>query len=123
MADNSTGLNVQYDRPFFPGIDSGAQGRYRSPGSPGDSPSESAGPVVGSPVISAPYGSSQLPANRPTLAVTSGDTSGMSSDQAAQASPITPGPASAFTDTGAGAGNPEPYDHPSGYGRWARAGS
>src|SRR2546429_664718 len=83
----------------FPGIRPWGN---RPPGSAGDLASQSAGPVVGSPVVSAPYGSSQLPANRPALAVKSGDTSSMSSDQAAQSSPISPGPSSAYTDTGAG---------------------
>ena len=70
--------------------------------------------------MSAPYGSSQLPANRPTVAVLSGDTSSMSSDQAAQASPISPGPSSDYVNTHAGEGNANPYDHPAGAdaGRW-----
>jgi hypothetical protein len=61
--------------------------------------------VVGSPVISAPYGSSQLPVNKPTLTVTAGATAGMSSDQAVQASPISPGPVSGYLNTGAGQGS------------------
>ena len=33
-----------------------------------------AGGVVGAPIVSAPYGSSQLPANTPRMPVTAGDT-------------------------------------------------
>lgn len=77
----------------------------RAPGSQGDSPGETFGPVVGTPVVSNLYGSSQLPQNRPTLPVTAGDSSSMSSDECAQESPISPGPAGRYTSTGAGEGS------------------
>jgi hypothetical protein len=44
-------------------------------------PSATAGPVIGTPAVSLLAASSQVPENRPTLAVTSGDTCGFSDDQ------------------------------------------
>lgn len=118
MADNNTGLNRQYDGEFFPGIRAAGN---KAPGSPGISATETTGDVVGAPVVlSSPYGSSQVPGNLARVPVHSGDTSSMADDLAAHASVIEPGPESAYADTGAGAGNANPYDHPAGNGRWAR---
>jgi hypothetical protein len=114
MADNATGLNAQYDNAGA--LFGGATG-YAStgaPGSPGDTAAQTAGPVIGSPVVSVPFASSQLPANMPRLDVTAGDTSGMSSDQPvgdgfSTLSGVSP---AAMSTTGAGQGNPDPYRHP-----------
>lgn len=91
--------------PSFPGLmdpcHSGA------PGSQGADWHESAGPTVGSPIVSVVGVSSQLPEGRPTMSVESGDTSGMSDDQAAHQDVLMAGPASgnlSYTDTGAGHG-------------------
>ena len=107
MADNSTGLNAQYSGEFFPGLSAGTGSS--APGSQGDTASETGGTEVGSPVVSVPGASSQVPASMPRVSVTSGDTSGMSSDQAVQASPITPGPVDAYLTTGAGKGSGSHY--------------
>lgn len=69
-------------------------------------------------MVTAQYGSSQVPANLPRVPVTVGDTSSMSDDMPVHASPIEPGPAAGYLDTGAGRGDANPYDHPSGDGRW-----
>jgi hypothetical protein len=50
-------------------------------GSVGVLATDTAGGVVGNPQVSLPLASSQVPSNRPTLAVTAGDTSSMSDDQ------------------------------------------
>lgn len=94
-------------RPSFPGLPLPAG--TGAPGSQGDTAAESAGTQVGDPIVSNPYGSSQVPENMPRVSVLSGDTSGMSSDQAVQASPITPGPASQYLSTGAGSGSGAHY--------------
>jgi cytochrome c1 len=86
----------------FPGISAGADSS--APGSSGASASQTSGPVVGSPVVSVPGASSQVPASRPTVTVTAGDTSGMSDDLPAHASQIMPGPAPDYLSTGAGGG-------------------
>ena len=64
----------------LPDLNPGQQ--MSSPGSQGDAASTSCGPVVGDPVVSSVYLSSQLPEGRPRQPVRSGDTSGMSSDTA-----------------------------------------
>jgi hypothetical protein len=88
----------------FPGPDPGV---YYSTGLDGsaspDVASATAGPEVGRPVVSAVYVSSQLPEGRPTLPVTSGDTSGMSDDQPVHESALLPGAAYA-AETGIGRG-------------------
>lgn len=106
-------VNEQYSNPAAQ-IVPGSYDSTGAPGSPGDSAGETSGPVVGSPVVSNPQASSQVPENMPRVSVTAGDTSGMSSDQAVQASPITPGPVAGYLSTGAGQGNPNPYRHPNG---------
>jgi hypothetical protein len=63
-----------------------------------------AGPVVGTPVVSSVYVSSQLPEGRPTLPVTSGDSSGFSDDRPIHESPLLPGSAYA-AETGIGHGH------------------
>jgi hypothetical protein len=100
MADNNGSLNRQYDVPFFPGIDSGAQGRFRAPGSAGITAEATAGGEVGTPVVTDQYGSSQVPANLPRVSVMSGDTSGMADDQPAHASVTVPGPESDYMSAG-----------------------
>lgn len=61
------------------------------------------GAVLASPAISSPFESSQPPENRPTLAVTAGDTSSFSDDLAVHESALIP----AFSDsTGIGRGRP-----------------
>jgi hypothetical protein len=83
-------------------------------GSPGDTAAQTGGPVIGSPVVSAPYGSSQLPANMPRLDVTAGDTSGMSSDQAVgdNFAELSGADRGAMSSTGAGAGSVSSPHHP-----------
>jgi len=71
-------------------------------GSQGILASETAGGEVGSPVVSAPFGSSQLPENRPRLLVTGGDTSGFSDDRPIHESFLTP---SHSDTTGIGGGS------------------
>jgi hypothetical protein len=111
MADNNTGLNAQYDHasPLFPG--GGSFDSTGAPGGQGDTAAETSGSVIGSPAVSTPYASSQIPGNMPHLDVTSGDTSGMSSDSPVgdNFSEISGRPASAFLSTGAGQGDPNPY--------------
>ena len=76
-------------------------------GSSTPDPESTAGPVIGNPVVSVPYASSQVPANMPQQAVTSGDTSGMSSDSPVPASgdPLTGVSLADVTQTGAGQGS------------------
>ena len=76
-----------------------------APGSAGIDAAATNGPEIGRPVVSAPFGSSQLEVNRPTVAVLAGDTSGMSDDLAAHVSAIEPGPQSGYLDTGSGSGH------------------
>jgi len=106
-----------YDSPGYldqiPGFAPRSSHDYGSaPGSAGDRAEESYGPVIGSPAVSAPYGSSQLPANRPEVPVRSGGTSGMSSDQSVQQSIFLPGGehGSSPSETGAGRGRAQ-NDH------------
>lgn len=115
MADNNTGLNAQYESPPF-----GLGGDYTSsgaPGSPGvqDSPAGSGGgSVIATPVVSAPYGSSQLPANLGRVPVTQGDTAGMTSDSPVPQTgdPLTGISLDAITSTGAGRGHAGHIPHP-----------
>ena len=95
-------INDQYTGDFFPGISSGAEGLFRAPGSAGASGSaaDSAGTTV-----TPPWGGSQdrYPAS------TGGTVQpGQNEDGFAGM------PESFTTSTGAGRGNPDPYDHPSG---------
>lgn len=119
MADNNTGLNAQYDHPsaLFPG--SGSYASTGAPGGDGDTAAETSGPVIGSPAVSTPYASSQIPGNMPHVDVTSGDTSGMSSDSPVgdHFSTLSGRPAADYLNTGAGQGNPNPYNHPNAGGR------
>jgi hypothetical protein len=66
----------------FPGVS--PQGFYSTglPGSEGITAAATAGPVVGTPVVSVPFASSQPAASRPVIAVTSGDTFSASDDLA-----------------------------------------
>ncbi len=101
MARND-GIDGGWAAEIFPGIASPSS--TGAPGSQGVSSSDTTGPVIGSPAVSVPGMSSQLPGGRPVLAVHAGDTSGMSDDLAAHASAIEPGPQAAYNDTGAGEG-------------------
>jgi hypothetical protein len=97
-------------RETFPGISIPAT--TGAPGSSGvsDSPAGTGGgAVIASPVVSAPYGSSQLPENKPTLPVTQGDTSGFSDDSPVHESAIVPGPVADYLSTGAGQGSGAHY--------------
>ena len=51
-----------------------------APGMAGITAEMDAGGVVGTPIVSAPFASSQVPENMPRLPVTAGDTCSMSSD-------------------------------------------
>jgi hypothetical protein len=83
-------------------LDTGGWYSTGYPGSPSpDQAPATAGPVVGRPVVSAPFGSSQLPENMPRLPVTSGDTSGFSDDLPVHESFLVP---SHSDVTGAGKG-------------------
>lgn len=75
-------------------------------GTAGISAGDTNGPVVGRVVVSAPYGTSQLPANRPTVDVTAGDTAGSSDDTPVHTSPLLPGPVADYLTSGAGDGVP-----------------
>jgi hypothetical protein len=86
----------------FPGVSPGAFygtgfGGSESP----DVASATHGPVLASPAVSSVYVSSQLAEGRPSIPVTSGDTSGFSDDLAVHESAIIPGFTSA---TGIGGG-------------------
>jgi hypothetical protein len=112
VADNATGLNNQYsDRPYGLGGDYASTGLG---GSQGDMASQTEGPLVGSPVVSAPFGSSQLPVNTPRLPVLAGDTSAMSSDQAVgdNFTTISGAAQDSMTATGAGTGHVGGPRHP-----------
>jgi len=110
---------ARYDSPGYgdqlPGFPVRNSHDYGSaPGSAGDRAEESYGPVIGMAPVSAPYGSSQLPANRPEVPVRSGDTSGMSSDQSVQPSIFLAGGehGSSPSETGAGRGMAGHVHHP-----------
>ena len=98
--------NGQYSSPPF-----GLTGDYAFTGAPGsagiqDRPAGTGGgAVIASPVVSTPYASSQLAANMPTVPVTQGDTSGMSSDSPVNGGPLQPGPLDGYLATGAGLGS------------------
>jgi hypothetical protein len=112
VADNQTGLNAQYtDRPFTLGGDYASTGLG---GSPGDMPSQTEGPLVGSPVVSVPGATSQVAGMMPRLPVLAGDTSAMSSDQAVGDNFTTISGASqaALTATGSGTGHVGGPRHP-----------
>jgi hypothetical protein len=84
-----------------------------TPGSPGVTAGESAGPVVGNPVVTAPFTSSQAP--QPTVAVTAGDTSAFSDDRPIHDNtPLLPGGTVGNSPdrTGAGEGKANHMRHP-----------
>jgi hypothetical protein len=101
-------VNDQYKpgAEIFPGIS--IPQTTGAPGSAGITAQATSGAEVGNPVVSNPYGSSQLPENKPTLPVTQGDTSGFSDDTPVHASPIMPADAS-YLSTGAGQGSGAHY--------------
>jgi hypothetical protein len=110
VADNATGLNNQYtDRPF------GLPGDYASSGASGTAgvtAAATAGSLVGSPAVSVPFASSQVPGNMPRVSVYGGDTSGFSDDLAAHASAVVAAPQDALLSTGAGDGAAGHFRHP-----------
>jgi hypothetical protein len=71
-------------------------------GSEGISAAATHGGLVGSPVVSVPFASSQVPESKPTLPVTAGDSSGMSDDLAVHESFLIPSHADS---TGIGGGH------------------
>ena len=96
------------------GVDPGPFYSTGAPGSPGITAQETAGPVVGRPVVSVPFASSQVPENMPTVAVTSGDTSAMSSDAPVPSTgdPMTGLKLDFIASTGAGACHAGQVEHP-----------
>lgn len=97
---------AEYDAPDFMADTPAGRFDARSGapmGTAGISAGNTSGAVIGSPVVSAPYGSSQLPANRPTVDVRSGDTSGFSDDTPVHTSPLLPGPLDDYLGAAAGA--------------------
>jgi hypothetical protein len=87
---------------------SDAIGHSGAPGSEGISAAETAGPELGRPVVSNPYGSSQVAANMPTVQVLAGDTCSLSSDAPVPSSggdPLTGLGLDAIASTGAGQGS------------------
>lgn len=89
-----------------------------APGTVGVDPSATAGPVVGSPVVGAPYASSQVAENRPTMPVTSGDTSSFSDDNPIHGSVFLSGghAGNSPDETGAGMGHAGHFRHPNSNG-------
>jgi hypothetical protein len=83
-----------------------------APGTVGVSAAATAGGLVGSPQVSVPFGSSQVPGNMPRVPVYGGDTSSFSDDLAAHASPIVAAPQDALLSTGAGDGAAGHFRHP-----------
>jgi len=109
LADNSTGLNSQYDAGSTPFNMSAGIGSTNAPGStvqPEAAPDVVSGPAIAHPVISNPYGSSQVAVNRPTADVAVGDTNAMSSDDVVPGQdPLTGLSSAQLTQTGAGMGS------------------
>ena len=91
-----------------------------APGSSGITAEMDAGPVVGRPVVSALFMSSQVPENMPTTTVSAGDTCSMSSDAPVPSGgdPMTGLKLDFIASTGAGqghvvgAGNPNSQSRP-----------
>jgi hypothetical protein len=91
-------------RPSFPGLETGAEGAFRAPGSPGAS--GDAADDTGTRITFA--GGNWQPAAR--VAVSTSGTVMPNQDDVSQ---IAPGPQSGYYRTGAGQGDPNPYRHPS----------
>jgi hypothetical protein len=88
-----------------------------APGTPGvhDSPAGAGGgAVIASPVVSNPYGSSQVAVNMPSVLVTQGDTAGMASDSPVPppGDPLTGLGLDSIASTGAGLGSAGQHRHP-----------
>lgn len=100
--------NQQYVNPPF-GMSKAiaSTGAAGSPTVQDSPPGMGGGSVIASPVISAPFGSSQLPANLDRLPVTQGDTCSLSSDSPVPSSgdPLTGVSLADITETGAGQGH------------------
>ena len=111
MADNKTGLNAQYSDPPF-GLSSGI-GSTGAPGSSSLGDPGPHGPVVGSPQVSVPGASSQLPQNMPVVDVTAGDTAASSWDSPVPPiDPMTGLQADSLLSTGSGSGHVGGPPHP-----------
>ena len=100
-----------YDSPGYQNLMPGLGDRdswQTAPGSAGITAAENAGVVVGSPVVSSPFASVQVPGNMPRLDVLSGDTCAMSSDAPVPAGgdPMSGLSLAQVTQTGAGQGSP-----------------
>jgi hypothetical protein len=87
-------------------------------GTPGVTAAQSSGPVLGSPVVSNPFGSSQVAANLPTAQVVSGDTCSSSADGPVPPAgdPLTGISLDAICSTGAGRGSLRDSHPNAGYG-------
>src|SRR5712692_9572712 len=117
---------ARYDSPIgsgyvdrLPGVGEFDSRSMTAPGTDGLSASDTFGPVVGDPVVSVPFASSQPAEGRPRLEVTSGDTSGMSNDDAVP-EPSLFLPVTGAGETGAGRGAARQGDaasHPNSLGR------
>ena len=113
MADSS---NPQYSDPgpMFGG------GSYDSTGAPGSvgipvaGPGEGDGGVIGAPVVSNPYGSSQVAVNMPTASVTAGGTGSNSNNYVVPPAgdPMTGLTNAQVATTGAGLGDGDHFPHP-----------
>jgi hypothetical protein len=112
MADTDPHNQQYVDPPFSMSAGIASTG---APGSAGDTAAQTQGPVIGSPVVSIPGASSQVPANMPAVPVGAGDTSGMSSDQAVgdNFTAISGDAAAGLSATGAGEGHAGHFAHPS----------
>jgi hypothetical protein len=107
-------VNDQYRPGMTPFGTSEAIAHTGAPGTPGITAAESAGPVVGTPVVSDGWASAQVPANLPTVEVLAGDSSGMSSDAPVPAGgdPLTGLGLDAIASTGAGSGSVQGAGNP-----------
>jgi hypothetical protein len=114
MEGSKMAVNDQYRPGQTPFGMSDAIADSGAPGTPGITAAQFAGGVVGTPVVSVPYASSQLAESRPTVGVMAGDTCSLSSD-----APVPPGgdPLTGLSlaqvaETGAGSGTVITPHHP-----------
>jgi len=112
-----------YDSPGFqnqlPGFAPRCSHDYMTAaGSAGTNPGETNGPVVGTPVVSPVYVSSQVPEGQPVKAVTAGDTSSFSDDNPVHYSALLGGGrvGNSPDETGAGRGRAGHNRHPNNNG-------
>jgi hypothetical protein len=88
-----------------------------TPGTTGLSAGTETGPVVGTPVVSTPGASSQVPANMPRATVTAGDTASASDDTPVHTGPLLPGNPGEYLSTGAGDGGVDHFPHRNSLGK------